>query len=165
MNNAHDIVITNVNDKADLKAFVELPWDIYKDDPNWVPPLKGEVYDLLTLGKNPFYEHATVQPMLARRGGALIGRISAHIDRLALEQPREQGMGPGTGNWGMLEAKDEDAAHALIAAAEDWLRGQGMERALGPISLSVWDEPGQLISGHDHPPTVMMGHQRAEYAG
>ncbi len=159
-----DIVITPVNGKADLKAFVELPWAIYADDPNWVAPLKGEVYALLTPGKNPFFEHAKVQPMLARRGGRVVGRISAHIDLLALKQPPEQGMGPGTGNWGMLEAFEEEVAAALIAAAEDWLRAQGMHRALGPFSLSVWDEPGQLISGHDHPPTVMMGHQRAEYA-
>ena len=161
----HDIDIRPVDGKADLKAFIELPWRIYADDPNWVPPLKDEVYGLLTPGKNPFFEHAVVQPMLARRGGEVVGRISAHIDQLALEQPVEQGMGPGTGNWGMLEAFEEDVASALISAAETWLRGQGMHRALGPLSLSIWDEPGQLISGHDHPPTVMMGHQKADYAG
>ncbi len=149
--------------KADLKAFINLPWEIYADDPNWVPPLKDEIRALLTPGKNPFFEHARVQPMLARRSGRVVGRISAHIDLLALEQPAEQGMGAGTGNWGMLEAFDEDTAAALIKAAEEWLRAQDMHRALGPLSLSIWDEPGQLISGHDHPPTVMMGHQRAEY--
>ena len=158
------IDIRPVQGKADLKAFVDLPWRIYANDPHWVPPLKDEVYALLTPGKNPFFEHAIVQPMLARRGDEVVGRISAHIDQLALEQPIEQGMGPGTGNWGMLEAFEEDVAAALISAAEDWLRKQGMHRALGPLSLSIWDEPGQLIKGHDHPPTVMMGHQKAEYA-
>ena len=165
MTGTSDISITRINDKDDLKAFVDLPWEIYADDPNWVPPLKAEVYDLLTVGKNPFFEHAIVTPMLARRGGKVVGRISAHIDKLALAQPADKGMGPDTGNWGMMEAADEDAALALIAAAEEWLRTQGMKRALGPLSLSIWDEPGQLVSGHDHPPTVMMGHQRAEYAG
>ena len=165
MNSTPDIVIAPVNGKADLAAFVDLPWEIYAGDPNWVPPLKAEVRDLLTPGRNPFFEHARVQPMLARRGGRVVGRISAHIDELALAQPADRGMGPGTGNWGMLEAVDEAVAAALIAAAEDWLRGEGMTRALGPLSLSIWDEPGQLITGHDHPPTVMMGHQRADYAG
>ena len=68
-------------------------------DPNWVPPLRVRWIELLTPGKNPFFDHADVQLFLARRGGAVVGRISAHIDRLALAQPAEQGMGPGTGNW------------------------------------------------------------------
>ena len=51
-------------------------------------------------------------------------------------------MGPGIGNWGMFEALDGEAAAALIATAEDWLRDAGHDRALGPISLSIWDEPG-----------------------
>src|SRR3546814_5105204 len=75
-----------------------------------------------------FRSHGKAQFFLARRDGRTIGRISAHIDELALAQPAEQGMGPGTGNWGLLEAEDEDCARALLAAAEDWLRGQGIDR-------------------------------------
>jgi hypothetical protein len=104
-----------------------------------------------------------VQLFLARRDGRVVGRISAHIDHLALAMDPVQGMGPGTGNWGLLEAEDGDVAHALIATAEDWLRGKGMTRVLAPLSMSVWEEPGQLTRGHDHPPTVMMGHQPKRY--
>jgi len=160
-----DLVIAPVSDKADLKAFVDLPWAIYADDPNWVPPLKTEVYALLTPGKNPFHEHAEHRYFLARRGDQVTGRISAHIDRLALAMPAEQGMGPGTGNFGLFEAMDAESAAALIAAAEEWLRAQGMTRALGPISLSIWEEPGLLVQGFDHAPTVMMGHGRPAYRG
>src|SRR3546814_11694575 len=74
-------------------------------------------------------------------------------------------MGPGTGNWGMMEAEDETVFQALIAHAEEWLRTKGMERALGPFSLSVWDEPGLQVSGFGHPPTVMMGHNSPAYRG
>lgn len=158
-----DLVITPVADKTDLKAFIDLPWRIYANDPNWVPPLKAEVKELLTPGKNPFFGHAEAQYFLARRGGTVVGRISAHIDRLALEQPVEQGMGPGTGNFGLFEAQDAETGTALIATAEDWLRARGMTRVLGPISLSIWEEPGLLIAGHDHPPTVMMGHNSPAY--
>ena len=158
-----DLVITPVSGKADLKAFIDLPWRLYANDPNWVPPLKAEVKELLTPGKNPFFGHAEAQYFLARRGGAVVGRISAHIDHLALTQPVEQGMGPGTGNFGLFEAEDAAVGAALIAAAEDWLRGKGMTRVLGPISLSIWEEPGLLIQGHDHPPTVMMGHNSPAY--
>jgi len=158
-----DLVITPVSGKADLKAFIDLPWSLYANDPNWVPPLKAEVKALLTPGDNPFFDHAEAQYFLARRSNQVVGRIAAHIDRLALAQPAEQGMGPGTGNFGLFEATDADVGTALIAAAEAWLRTKGMTRVLGPISLSIWEEPGLLIQGHDHPPTVMMGHNSPTY--
>jgi hypothetical protein len=73
-------------------------------------------------------------------------------------------MGAGTGQWGMFECTDDPAAaELLIRTAEDWLRKQGMTRALGPFSLSIWDEPGLLVKGFDIPPTVMMGHHRPYY--
>ena len=138
--------------------FVDLAWDVYRDDPAWVPPLKDEVHGLLNPRKNPWFEHARAELWLARRGEKVVGRISAQVDELVLEH-----MGAGTGQWGMFEAVEAEAAAELIATAEDWLRKQGMTRALGPISLSIWDEPGLEIEGFDEPPTAMMGHHRPEY--
>src|SRR6478735_5857035 len=155
---ASKITVRPVESKADKKAFVNLAWDVYRDDPAWVPPLKDEVHGLITPGKNPWFEHARAQLWLAERGDRVVGRISAQVDELVLEH-----MGAGTGQWGMFEALDGEAAAALIATAEDWLRTQGMTRALGPISLSIWDEPGLEIEGFDEPPTAMMGHHRPEY--
>lgn len=149
--------------KADIRAFVELAYRLNAGDPNWVPPLKDEIYGLLNPKKNPWFGHGRQQLFLAESGGRTVGRISAHIDTLALEQPAEQGMGPGVGNWGMLEAEDEATAQVLIAKAEDWLRSQGMTRALGPLSISIWDEPGLLVQGFGTPPTVMMGHNSPVY--
>ena len=154
------VTIRPVVSKKDKKAFVDLAWEIYKDDPAWVPPLKDEVHGLITPGKNPWFEHAKAQLWLAERDGKVIGRISAQVDELVQEH-----MGQGTGQWGMFEVLDGAAAAALIATAEDWLRAQGMTRALGPISLSIWDEPGLEIEGFDEPPTAMMGHHRPEYEG
>ena len=158
-----EIIVTAVAGKAQLGTFVDLAYRLNRSDPNWVPPLRSEMVDLLTPGKNPFHEHATMQLFLAQRGTEVVGRISAHIDHLGLAQPAAQGMGPGTGNWGLLEAADEAAAKALISAAEAWLRTQGMTRVLAPLSLSIWEEPGLLTKGHDHSPTVMMGHNNAAY--
>ena len=157
------ISIRPVATKADRKAFVELPFRLYANDPNWVPPLRSDVYELITPGKNPWFEHGEAQLMLAERDGSVTGRISAHIDALAIAQPVEQGMGPGTGNWGMAEAEDPETMTALIAAAEDWLRGKGMHRVLAPLSISIWDEPGLLVQGFDHPPTMAMGHHLPSY--
>ena len=159
------VTIRPVAGKADRKRFIELAYTLNAADPNWTPPLRAEAMELITPGKNPFYEHATQQLFLAERGGKLAGRISAHIDHLWLSMPAEQGGGPDIGNWGLLEAADQDTAAALIATAEDWLRAQGMKTVMAPVSCSIWEEPGLLVQGHDHPPTVMMGHDNAAYQG
>ena len=162
---AQPLVIRPVETAADRRAFVDLPFRLYANDANWVPPLKDEVHGLISPKKNPWFEHAEAVFYLAERGGLAVGRISAQVDRLVLAMPVDQGGGPGTGQWGMFEAEDGETASALIAKAEEWLRGQGMTRSVGPMSLSVWDEPGLLVSGFDHPPTVMMGHHLPQYQG
>jgi len=157
--------IRPVQTRADRKTFVDVPFGIYADDPNWVPPLKREALELITPAKNGWFSHAKAQLFLAERDGRAVGRISAHIDTLALTMPTDQGFGAGVGQWGLFDAEDAAAAAALIGTAEEWLRGQGMIRALGPISMSIWEDPGLLIDGYDHPPTVMMGHAKPEYRG
>jgi len=160
---ANGITIRPVSTKADRKAFVDLPFRLYKDNPNWIPPLKDEAMGLITPGKNPFFEHAVAQLFLAERGGKVVGRISASIDHMWTPMPPEQGGGSDMGNWGYLDAEDKDVGDALIAAAEGWLKSKGVTRSMGPISMSIWEEPGLLIKGHDHPPTVMMGYDDAKY--
>ena len=162
---ASDFTIRPVTTKRDRKAFVDLPFRLYRDDPNWVPPLKGEALGLITPEKNGWYSHAMAQLFLAEQDGRVVGRISAHIDTLALTMPAVQGFGPGVGQWGLMDAEREDIFVALLAKVEGWLREQGMTRALGPISQSIWEEPGLLVQGFDHPPTIMMGHARPEYQG
>ena len=152
------VTLRPVISKADRKAFVDFAWTVYKDDPAWIPPLKDEVHGLLDPKKNPWFAHGRARLWLAERNGAVVGRISAQVDDLVQEH-----MAQGLGQWGMFEALDGDAAAQLIATAEDWLRKEGMTRVLGPISISIWDEPGLLIEGFDQPPMVMMGHHRPGY--
>lgn len=159
------LAIRPVNDKADTRDFIELAYRLNRGDPNWVPPLRSEVAGAINPRKNGWFSHATAQLFLAERDGRVVGRIAAHIDHLALEMPAEQGFGPGTGFFGLFEAEDATTARALINTAESWLRNQGMTRVIGPVSLSIWEEPGLLVKGHDHPPTVMMGHHKREYQG
>ncbi|NII60193.1 N-acetyltransferase [Sphingomonas aerolata] len=160
---AGTITIRKVETKRDRKVFVDVPFGLYRDDPHWVPPLKTEALGLITPEKNGWFSHAKAQLFLAEENGRVVGRISAHIDTLALTMPAEQGFGPGVGQWGLMEAESEPVFQALLAAAEDWLRAQGMARMLGPISMSIWEEPGLLVEGYDHAPTIMMGHARPEY--
>jgi hypothetical protein len=155
-----DLIIRPVATKSDRKAFVDFAWTVYKEDPAWIPPLKDEVHGLLDPKKNPWFGHGRAALFLAERDGKIVGRISAQVDDLVQEH-----MERGLGQWGMFEVLDGDgeAATKLIDTAEDWLRKQGMTKALGPISISIWDEPGLLIDGFTQSPTVMMGHHRPAY--
>lgn len=159
------LVIDPIDGKKGRAEFVDVGRAFASREPHWVPQLRSEQLELVDPERNPFFEHASHQFFIARRGKAAVGRISAHIDHLALELRREQGFGPGTGMFGYFDAEDEATAHALLQSAGEWLRAKGMTRILGPISMSVWEEPGLLVEGQDHDPMIMMGHHPAHYRG
>lgn len=157
----HDKVgITAVKSKRDLRAFLGLPDQIFADDPNWIAPLRSEVGKLLTPGINPYFKHAEARYWLASRGGEPVGRISAQIDQLAIERE-----GRRIGHFGFIDAINDAAVfRGLFTTAEEWLKGQGMDCIQGPFNLSINEEAGLLVSGHDTPPYMMMGHARPYYA-
>ncbi|MCK0127332.1 N-acetyltransferase [Erythrobacter sp. F6033] len=159
------ISIETITDKRGRARFVDVGRAFAEKTPNSVPQLRSEQLELVNPDKNPFFGHARVQFFIAHRDSQPVGRIAAHIDNLALEMPADQGFGPGTGMFGYFDAEDEAVAKTLIETAEAWLRDQGMARIVGPISLSIWEEPGLLVNGQDHPPMIMMGHHPAHYAG
>ena len=154
------ITIRPVITKPDKRAFLEVPFAIYRDDPNWVAPLFLERFEHLDPRKNPYFQHAEVQLFLAERNGQPVGRISAQIDKLRLERHKD-----ATGQFGFLEAPDEAGIFAaLLTAASDWLKARGMTRVQGPFSFSINDETGVLVDGFDTPPNMMMGHAARYYA-
>jgi hypothetical protein len=155
-----DIVLERVERGADLKRFLDLPVGIYAEDPAWVQPLRFERLEHLDPRKNPYFATAEVAYWTARRGARPVGRISAQVNRAHLERHRD-----ATGHFGFLEAIDDPAVFAaLTATAEAWLKERGLERVVGPFSLSVNDESGLLVDGFDTPPYLMMGHARPYYA-
>lgn len=161
---APGVEVRPITGRADLARFIDLPWRVYADDPCWVPPLRMQVRDVLDPRRHPFHEHAQVESFLARRDGAVVGRVCAVVNHRHNEFHRER-----TGFFGLFEAIDDDAvAQALLDTAADWLRSRGMERARGPMNLSTNDElygPGILIDGFDSPPLVMMPHAPRYYQG
>lgn len=153
---AGDLRVTPVTSKADLDAFIRLPFALHRDDPQWCPPLLLERRQALDPRHNPFLRRARVRLWLARRGDRPVGRISAQIDPLA--PPLR---GPGEGHFGMIAGEDDPAVFAaLTAAAEGWLREQGIGHAFGPFNLSINEETGLLVDGYDTPPMLLMGHDR-----
>ncbi len=162
MTNAQ-ISIEAVSDKRGRAQFVDLGREFAASVPHHVPQLRSELLELVNPDKNPFFKHGKAQLFIAHRDGKMVGRISAQIDELALAMPAEQGFGPGTGMFGYFDAADEHVGSALLEKAQSWLAAQGMTRAVGPISMAMWEEPGLLVSGHDHSPMIMMGHHPAQY--
>lgn len=158
--NASVVTVRTVEDRRDLERFLDVPFAVYRDDPNWVAPLLVERLHHLDRRKNPYFEHAEAQFFLAERHGMPVGRVSAQIDRLHLERHNDD-----AGQFGFLEANDDPATFAsILDAAARWLKERGMRRMRGPFSLSINDETGLLIDGFDRPPSVMMGHARPYYA-
>lgn len=146
------VEVSPVAGRSDLAAFIELPKRLYRGQKGYVAPLDMERGEALSPKTNPFFDHAEVQLFLARRDGKVVGRISAQIDKLHQEKYRDS-----TGHFGFLDAEDDPAVFAaLIAAAENWLKGKGMARAVGPLSFSTNEEIGVLVDGFDARPMLMM---------
>jgi hypothetical protein len=154
------ISVRPVAGKADLRAFLDLPFRLYAKDPNWVAPLYLERHEHLDPRKNPYFRHAEVSLFLAFRNGRPVGRISAQVCRL-----RGARYGDGVGQFGFLEAEDDPAVfEALLGAAASWLAARGLTRMQGPFNFSINDEMGLLIEGFGTPPSMMMGHALPYYA-
>jgi GNAT superfamily N-acetyltransferase len=141
----------------DLKDFIQVAFEVYRDDPVWVAPLHMEITDRLTPEKNPFFQHAEVALFTAWKDGKAVGRISAQIDYEHLRIHED-----ATGFFGFFDTvDDQEVASALIAAAEKWLARRGMTAMRGPFSLSINEETGMLVEGFDSPPTIMSSHHRS----
>ena len=141
-----------VTSKKDLDKFIRLPWKIYKNDTNWVPPLIRDVKFKLNREKHPFFEHAKMEMFLATRGTETLGRIAAIVDDRHNEFHNEH-----MGFFGMFECvEDYNVAKELFSKAEAWCKNQGANHFRGPVNLSMNDEIGFLLEGFDSPPVVMM---------
>lgn len=153
------IQVVPVNSRKLRRAFINLPYELYKNDPHWIPPLKLERKELINPKKNPFFENAEVQLFVAFKEGKPVGRISAQINRLHNERYHEQ-----TGHFGLFESvENSGVSEALFKAAEKWLGERGMNKICGPFSFSINEEVGLLIDGFDSPPFPYMAHNPPYY--
>lgn len=152
-------MIRRVESAGDLARFIELPYRLHRRDRTWVPPFKSEVRKLLDRRANPFFQHAEADYFLAEREGQVVGRIAAIHNRLHNEMHEDR-----VGFFGFFECvNDFTVAAPLLDAAATWLRIRGLDTIRGPMSFSVNDECGLLVSGFDSPNTIMMPHNPPYY--
>ncbi|MDR3607727.1 MAG: N-acetyltransferase [Oligoflexia bacterium] len=151
--------IWDVVTEKDWEAFIDLPWKIYAGDPNWVPPLRVAVRDILNVDKNPFFKHARMKPMLVFRGEEVVGRVVGVIDDRHNEFHNEK-----TVFFGFYESiDDQEVADVLLDAVVQWARSCGMKTLRGPMNPSTNHECGLLVEGFNDPPQVMMTYNPAYY--
>jgi GNAT superfamily N-acetyltransferase len=143
--------IRPVADKRDLRRFIALPSSLYRNEPRWIAPLNMDMRKRLDRKGNPFFKHASAEYFLAWRDGQPVGRITAHLDHRFNEfQGNDWGM------FGFFECEDSrETAHALLGAAESWLRERDRDRMVGPMDFTTNDECGLMIEGHERPPIIL----------
>jgi len=148
-----------VSTKKELLEFIKFPWDIHKDDKNWVPPLVTERKDFFNKGKNPFFKHAEVVFYLTKKNDQVVGRIAGIVNHNHIEFQKEK-----AGFFGFFECvEDYEIAKILLDTTRNWLKSKGMEIMRGPANFSSNEEWGFLLEGFDSPPVFMMSYNPKYY--
>lgn len=146
----------------DREAFLRFPWRIYRDDPQWVPPILAAQRRELDPDRGPFFTDgfgSSAAFFLAMSGGEVVGRIAAIRNERHLSQHRD-----GVGFFGFFESIDDRAvAGALLGRAETWLKAEGLAVARGPTSFTLNDPSGVTMLGGELRPSVLLGHTPAYY--
>jgi GNAT superfamily N-acetyltransferase len=149
-----------VSGRRDLKEFIELPYRLHSNSPVWVPPLRLERRLFLSKRFNPFFTHGDAQLFLARRGGRVVGRISAQYDdNFNAFQGNRWGM------FGFLELEDDpEILPAMLDAAARWLTERRCDRMVGPMDFMINDESGVMIEGFEREPMIRQAWHPPYYA-
>jgi len=154
------ITIKEVRTNSDYRKMFNLPGKLYKDDPCYIEPLRIELKKQFNRKKNPFYKHGDTRSFIAYKNGEIVGSITGVHNYLYNEYHNEK-----TAFFMSFESIDDQAvASALLKAAEDWARKQGLNKIIGPMPMSTENlSPGLLIKGFEYPPFFLMAHALPYY--
>lgn len=150
----------DTGNKKQVKRFVDLPFRIYADCSQWVPPLFVDAYNQLNRRKHPFHEHSDVEFFLAVRDGRDVGRIAVIENKLYNGYHKKQ-----TANFYLFECdNDSEAAKLLFDTAANWAKARNLNILIGPKGMGPLDGYGVLVFGHEHRQTMtMLNYNHAYY--
>lgn len=144
------IQVQEVLNQGQRKKFVDFPYQLYKNNEFWVPPMKADELSSITPEKNPAYDFCNAKFWIAIEDGKVVGRIGAIVNDLWIEK-----IGEKIGRITRIEFIDHsEVVEMLIKTAEEWLKEQGMIGVMGPLGFSNLDHSGLLIEGHDKIPCM-----------
>ena len=153
------LTIEVVRTQKQRKAFANLPFDIYKNSPLWVPPIKADELKIFDPVHNPAIEYCESEFWIASRDGKAVGRISAIIN-----SPYNEKMQKKLGRFSRLEFFDDKEVFLLLMdTAVNWIKERGMEFVHGPLGYSNLDTQGMLIEGFEHLPSIASVYHQAYY--
>lgn len=146
-----EVTVRKVEGTRDFQAFFEFPWQVYKDEDNWVPPLLSMRRELLDKQKNPAWEYMEGDYFAAWRGDQMVGTIAAFINHRHNEFHDEH-----IGWFGAFEVyDDQEAATALLDTAAAWVKAQDYDAIRGPQTFTTHEECGLLVDGFTRPVLLM----------
>jgi hypothetical protein len=153
------VEIREVKSGRDLKAFIQFPYLLYKDDPCYVPELNISQKKMFDRNRNPFFEHSKADFFLAFIGKHPAGRIALIRNNIHIQRTGGQ-----CGFFGFFEViNDYEVACALFSKAVEWIKNEGLTSIIGPENYTTNDSCGMLFSGFNSPPVVMMPYNKAYY--
>ncbi len=154
-----NMIVKPVTTRREKKQFLNLPWMLYRDDPNWVPPLRMDQKEMVGFARHPFYAVNERQAFLALRDGEPCGRVLAIINHGHNERFDER-----RGFFGFFESvDDQEVADGLFEAVEQWFAQRDIHCLRGPCNPSLNYTLGLLVDGYDSMPTFMMTYNPPYY--
>jgi GNAT superfamily N-acetyltransferase len=153
------IQLINPKRPSEANRFINFPFKLYANCPQWTPPLLIDSKMLLDRKKHPFYEHSEADFFLAERDGEVLGRIAVLENR-----PYNQVHGTHKANMYLFECVNEpEVAHALFARAAEWASQRGLDVLVGPKGFSILDGYGVLMEGYEHHQMMTMTNYNHDY--
>lgn len=142
----------DTQNKDQVRRFVRIPYRLYKDHPQWVPPLFIDAEMFLNREKHPYYEHSTADFFIATRDGQDVGRLSVIINN-----PFNTYHKTRQAQFYLFDCEDDqEAANGLFERAFEWARQKNLNRIVGPKGFGPLDGYGLLVEGYEHRQVMTM---------
>ena len=139
------IQIKEVLSKGDMKAFINFPYDLYKNHPYWVPPLRFDEAATLDSKKNPAFDYCEARYWLAYKGNKVVGRIAGIINNAYIDKWKNKYV-----RFGWIDFEDDqDISRLLLEQVQTWAKEKGLTAIHGPLGFTDLDHEGALIEGFD----------------
>jgi len=149
----------DTHSKAQVRRFINIPYRLYANHPQWVPPLLIDARTMLNRQKHPFYEHSDADFFIAVRDGRDVGRVAA------LENARYNAYhGTRQAQFYLFDCEDDqEVADALFERVFEWARARRLNQVVGPKGFGALDGYGLLVDGYEHRQMMTMMNYNYDY--